>query len=91
MITITENDALLLVLATYYQWTKRSLYGEYKEILKKLEMAGPIKIRVYYPDDHVEDKEFESISALLDWKQGIPTYSVKIIDGVIVVTIRKES
>jgi len=91
MITITENDAFLLVLAMHYQWTKRSLYSEYNRIISNLSSAGPIEVHVYYPDGTYEVKNFNSVSELLDWKQSITSYSVAIINGKVTVTIRKES
>ena len=91
MITITENDAFLLVLAMHYQWAKLSLYGEYNRIISNLSSAGRIEVHVYYPDGKHEVKNFNSVSELLDWKQSIASYSVKIIDNKVTVTIRKES
>lgn len=89
--TLTPTEAFLIASALHSQWTKRSLYAEYKAIMDKLVGIGPIVVKVYYPNDTTETKTFQSVSELLDWKATIPYSSTRIMpDGAIAVTVRNE-
>lgn len=90
-VTLTVTEAFLIAWMLHSQWTKRSLYAEYKVIMEKLVGIGPIVVKVFHPDDTLETKTFQSVSELLDWKQTIKYSSTRIMpDGAIAVTIRNE-
>lgn len=90
-VAISSTEAFLIASALHTQWTKRSLYSEYKAIMDKLIGIGPIVVKVYYPNDTTETKTFQSVSDLLDWKETVPYSSTRIMpDSAIAVTVRNE-
>ena len=89
-IILTPIEAYLIADAFHSNWMKRALYAEFKVIMDKLYKAGNIPVRIYKLDGSYEDKVFNSVSELLDYKSTLPPYTMKVMDGgMVAITLRK--